>query len=116
MMGDGNIESPYTGRDFVQLGKTKSVLNKGAQEDALLFNPPSVLSLEIILSSFILFPPPPSFSPLVSFHKFILSNRSTQNSFYTLHFTPPLFFYIPLAFLSLFYLYLYNSPYLNTKK
>ena len=48
MMGDGNIESPYTGRDFVQFGKTKSVLNKGAQEDALLFNPPSVLSLEIM--------------------------------------------------------------------
>lgn len=46
-MGEGNIESPYTGRDFVQFGKTKSVLNKGAQEDAPLFNPPSVLSLEI---------------------------------------------------------------------
>lgn len=67
MMGDGNIESPYTGRDFVQFGKTKSVLNKGAQEDALLFNPPSVLSLEIILSSFILFPPPPSFLPWFPF-------------------------------------------------
>ena len=48
-MEEGTIESPYAGRDFVQFGKTKSVLNKGAQEDALLFNPPSVLSLEIIL-------------------------------------------------------------------
>ena len=47
-MGERNIESPYVGRDFVQFGKTKSVLNKRAQEDALLFNPPSVLSLEII--------------------------------------------------------------------
>lgn len=43
------FESPYTGHDFVQFGKTKSVLNKRAQELALLFNPPSVLSLEIIL-------------------------------------------------------------------
>ena len=51
MMGDGNIKSPYTGRDFVQFGKTKSVLNKGAQEDALLFNPPLVLSLEIVPNS-----------------------------------------------------------------
>ena len=41
------FESPYTGHDFVQFGKTKSVLNKRAQELALLFNPPSVLSLEI---------------------------------------------------------------------
>lgn len=48
MQEEGNIESPYVGRDFVQFGKTKSVLNKGAQEDALLFNTPSVLSLEII--------------------------------------------------------------------
>ena len=47
-MGERDIESPYTGRDFVQFGKTKSVLNKGAQEVAPLFNPPSVLSLEII--------------------------------------------------------------------
>ena len=47
-MEEGNIESPYKGRDFVQFGKTKSVLNKGAQEDAPLFNPPSVLSLEIM--------------------------------------------------------------------
>ena len=44
------FESPYTGHDFVQFGKTKSVLNKRAQELALLFNPPSVLSLEIISS------------------------------------------------------------------
>ena len=43
------FESPYTGRDFVQFGKTKSVLNKRAQGLALLFNPPSVLSLEIML-------------------------------------------------------------------
>ena len=42
------FESPYTGHDFVQFGKTKSVLNKRAQELALLFNPPSVLSLENI--------------------------------------------------------------------
>ena len=49
MQEEGNIESPYVGRDFVQFGKTKSVLNKGAQEDALLFNTPSVLSLEIII-------------------------------------------------------------------
>jgi len=42
------FESPYTGHDFVQFGKTKSVLNKRAQELALLFNPPSVLSLEIM--------------------------------------------------------------------
>ena len=48
VMEEGTIESPYAGRDFVQFRKTKSVLNKGAQEDALLFNPPSVLSLEII--------------------------------------------------------------------
>ena len=40
------FESPYTGRDFVQFGKTKSVLNKRAQGLALLFNPPSVLSLD----------------------------------------------------------------------
>ena len=42
------FESPYTGRDFVQFGKTKSVLNKRAQRLALLFNPPPVLSLVII--------------------------------------------------------------------
>ena len=42
------FESPYTERDFVQFGKTKSVLNKRAQGLALLFNPPSVLSLEIM--------------------------------------------------------------------
>jgi len=42
------FESPYTERDFVQFGKTKSVLNKRAQRLALLFNPPSVLSLVII--------------------------------------------------------------------
>lgn len=47
--GERNIESPYTGRDFVQFGKTKSVLNKGARKSALLFNPPSVLSLEIMV-------------------------------------------------------------------
>ena len=41
------FESPYTERDFVQFGKTKSVLNKRAQRLALLFNPPSVLSLVI---------------------------------------------------------------------
>ena len=50
ILEEGTIESPYTGRDFVQFGKTKSVLNKGAQEIALLFNPPSVLSLEIMTS------------------------------------------------------------------
>lgn len=44
------FESPYTERDFVQFGKTKSVLNKRAQGIALLFNPPLVLSLEIILN------------------------------------------------------------------
>ena len=44
------FESPYTERDFVQFGKTKSVLNKRAQGLALLFNPPSVLSLEILLT------------------------------------------------------------------
>ena len=44
------FESPYIGRDFVQFGKTKSVLNKRAQRLALLFNPPSVLSLEIMPS------------------------------------------------------------------
>lgn len=36
------------GCDFVQFGKTKSVLNKRAPKVALLFNPPSVLSLEIM--------------------------------------------------------------------
>ena len=41
--------NPHTGRDFVQFGKTESVLNKGAEKIALLFNPPPVLSLEIIL-------------------------------------------------------------------
>ena len=45
------FESPYTERDFVQFGKTKSVLNKRAQRLALLFNPPSVLSLVIIPKS-----------------------------------------------------------------
>ena len=40
--------NPHTGRDFVQFGKTESVLNKGAEKIALLFNPPPVLSLEII--------------------------------------------------------------------
>lgn len=40
--------NPHTGRDFVQFGKTESVLNKGAKKIALLFNPPPVLSLEII--------------------------------------------------------------------
>ena len=45
------FESPYIGRDFVQFGKTKSVLNKRAQRLALLFNPPSVLSLEIMVGS-----------------------------------------------------------------
>ena len=52
------FESPYTERDFVQFGKTKSVLNKRAQGLALLFNPPSVLSLEIIpgISLFQIFP------------------------------------------------------------
>lgn len=43
--------SPYAGRDFVQFGKTKSVLNKRAQGIALLFNPPSVLSLITITTS-----------------------------------------------------------------
>ena len=38
----------HTGRDFVQFGKTESVLNKGAKKIALLFNPPPVLSLEIM--------------------------------------------------------------------
>ncbi len=37
--------NPHTGRDFVQFGKTESVLNKGAKKIALLFNPPPVLSL-----------------------------------------------------------------------
>ena len=41
--------NPHTGRDFVQFGKTESVLNKGAEKIAPLFNPPPVLSLEIIL-------------------------------------------------------------------
>ena len=36
------------GRDFVQFGKTKSALNKRAKGIVLLFNPPLVLSLEII--------------------------------------------------------------------
>ena len=40
--------NPHTGRDFAQFGKTKSVLNKGAEKIALLFNPPSVLSLVIM--------------------------------------------------------------------
>lgn len=40
--------NPHTGRDFVQFGKTESGLNKGAEEIAPLFNPPPVLSLEII--------------------------------------------------------------------
>ena len=40
--------NPHTGRDFVQFGKTESVLNKGAEKIALLFNPPPVLSLEIL--------------------------------------------------------------------
>ncbi len=40
--------NPHTGRDFVQFGKTESVLNKGAKKIALLFNPPPVLSLVII--------------------------------------------------------------------
>ena len=39
--------NPHTGRDFVQFGKTESVLNKGAEKIAPLFNPPPVLSLEI---------------------------------------------------------------------
>ena len=39
--------NPHTGRDFVQFGKTESVLNKGAKKIALLFNPPPVLSLVI---------------------------------------------------------------------
>ena len=38
----------HTGRDFVQFGKTESVLNKRAKKIALLFNPPPVLSLEIM--------------------------------------------------------------------
>ena len=42
--------NPHTGRDFVQFGKTESVLNKGAKKIALLFNPPPVLSLEIIIT------------------------------------------------------------------
>ena len=42
------FESPYTGRDFVQFGKTESGLNKGAEKIAPLFNPPPVLSLETI--------------------------------------------------------------------
>ncbi len=41
--------NPHTGRDFVQFGKTESVLNKGAEKIAPLFNPPPVLSLEIIV-------------------------------------------------------------------
>ena len=41
--------NPHTGRDFVQFGKTESGLNKGAEEIAPLFNPPPVLSLEIML-------------------------------------------------------------------
>ena len=40
--------NPHTGRDFVQFGKTESVLNKGAEKIAPLFNPPPVLSLEIM--------------------------------------------------------------------
>jgi hypothetical protein len=40
--------NPHTGRDFVQFGKTESVLNKGAKKIALLFNPPPVLSLVIM--------------------------------------------------------------------
>ena len=40
--------NPHTGRDFVQFGKTESVLNKGAEEIAPLFSPPPVLSLEIM--------------------------------------------------------------------
>jgi hypothetical protein len=40
--------NPHTGRDFVQFGKTESVLNKGAEKIAPLFNPPPVLSLENI--------------------------------------------------------------------
>ena len=46
--------NPHTGRDFVQFGKTESVLNKGAKKIALLFNPPPVLSLVIIHGSCIL--------------------------------------------------------------
>ena len=42
--------NPHTGRDFVQFGKTESVLNKGAEKIAPLFNPPPVLSLEIMKS------------------------------------------------------------------
>ena len=41
------VLNPHTERDFVQFGKTESVLNKGAKI-ALLFNPPSVLSLLIM--------------------------------------------------------------------
>ena len=67
MQEEGNIESPYVGRDFVQFGKTKSVLNKGAQEDALLFNTPSVLSLEIIRNQY-------------SFHRKILSGIVADKS------------------------------------
>ena len=40
--------NPHTGRDFVQFGKTESVLNKGAEKIAPLFNPPPVLSLIIM--------------------------------------------------------------------
>ena len=40
--------NPHTGRDFVQFGKTESVLNKGAEKIALLFNPPPVLSLVVV--------------------------------------------------------------------
>ena len=46
--------NPHTGRDFVQFGKTESVLNKGAKKIALLFNPPPVLSLEIIIEDLML--------------------------------------------------------------
>ena len=69
----------------------------------------------VILSSFILFPPPPSFLPWFPF----------INSFYqtdplkivsTRCISPLPSFLYPLALLSLFYLYSYNSPYLNTKR
>ena len=40
--------NPHTGCDFVDFGKTESVLNKGAEKIALLFNPPPVLSLRIL--------------------------------------------------------------------
>lgn len=40
--------NPHTRRDFVQFGKTESVLNKRAKKIALLFNPPPVLYLKII--------------------------------------------------------------------